>query len=80
MIDEAALIAALQSGQVGGAALDVFEVEPLPAESPLWEMDNVIVTPHSSGNTDLAIARVLEIFTDNLRRYAAGEPLRNEID
>ncbi len=80
VIDEAALIAALQSGQVGGAALDVFEVEPLPAESPLWEMDNVIVTPHSSGNTDLAIARVLEIFTDNLRRYAAGEPLRNEID
>ncbi len=80
VIDEAALIAALQSGQVGGAALDVFEVEPLPAESPLWEMDNVIITPHSSGSTDLAIRRVLEIFADNLRRYVAGEALRNEID
>lgn len=80
VIDESALVAALQSGQVGGAALDVFEVEPLPDESPLWEMDNVIVTPHSSGNTDLAVARVIEIFSDNLGRYAAGEPLRNEID
>ena len=80
VLDEAALIAALQSGQVGGAALDVFEVEPLPTESPLWEMDNVIVTPHSSGNTDLAVERVIEIFADNLRRFVADEPLRNEID
>ena len=79
VIDEAALIAALQSGHLGGAALDVFEVEPLPTTNPLWEMPNVIVTPHSSGNTDLAIERTLEVFTDNLGRYARGEPLQNEV-
>lgn len=79
VIDEAALVATLQSGHVGGAALDVFEVEPLPAESPLWEMDNVIITPHSSGNTDLAIARTFQIFTDNLAAYVAGRPLHNEL-
>ena len=79
VIDEAALVAALQSGQVGGAALDVFEVEPLPADSPLWEMDNVIITPHSAGNTDLAVQRTIDLFTDNLARFIAGEPLHNEL-
>jgi len=79
VVDEPALIAALRSGHLGGAALDVFETEPLPVDNPLWDMPNVIVTPHSSGNTDIAVARTLEIFTDNLARYVRGEPLLNEI-
>ncbi len=79
VIDEAALIAALQSGQIGGAALDVFEVEPLPSDNPLWEMPNVIVTPHNSGNTAIAMRRTLDIFTDNLGRYVRGETLLNEV-
>jgi phosphoglycerate dehydrogenase-like enzyme len=70
-------VAALQSGHLGGGTR-CLEVEPLPP-NPLWEMTNVIVTPHSSGNTDLAIRRTLEVFTDNLGRYARGEPLVNEI-
>jgi phosphoglycerate dehydrogenase-like enzyme len=79
LVDEKALAAALESGHLGGAALDVFEVEPLPPESPLWGMRNVIVTPHASGSTPANLARAAEIFLDNLRRYAAGEPLRNEV-
>jgi len=77
LLDEAALEAALRSGQVGAAALDVFATEPLPADSPLWSMPNVLVTPHSSGSTDLAERRAADVFADNLRRLAAGEPLRN---
>lgn len=79
VIHEAALVAALQAGQVGGAALDVFEVEPLPDDSPLWEMPNVIITPHSSGSTDLAMRRATDIFTANLARFTAGEPMHNEM-
>ena len=79
LIDEPALIEALQSGHVGGAALDVFVVEPLPTESPLWDMPNVIVTPHSAGGTPLAAARAAEIFADNLGRFLRGEPLLNEV-
>lgn len=79
VIDEPALIDALQSGQVGAAALDVTTVEPLPEDSPLWTMPNVLITPHHSGNTPLAMVRTLEIFTDNLGRYAHGESLLNEI-
>ena len=77
LIDEPALVDALQSGQLGGAALDVFVVEPLPADSPLWDLPNVIVTPHSAGTTALAAKRAADIFADNLRRFAAGAPLRN---
>jgi phosphoglycerate dehydrogenase-like enzyme len=62
---------------VGGAALDVFATEPLPADSPLWTLPNVIVTPHSAGGTVLAAQRAVEIFTDNLGRYVRSEPLRN---
>jgi phosphoglycerate dehydrogenase-like enzyme len=79
LIDEPAMIEALQSGHLGGAALDVFAVEPLPELSPLWDMPNVIVTPHGSGNTGLATSRMAEIFGENLRRWTHDEPLLNEI-
>lgn len=79
LIDEPALIAALQSGHIGGAALDVFVVEPLPAESPLWDLPNVIVTPHSAGGTPLADARALAMFNENLGRWVRGEALINEV-
>lgn len=79
-IDEAALIAALQSGKVAGAGLDVFEEEPLPADSPLWGMENVLITPHSSGATPHYNERAFAIFLDNLKRYKAGESLRNVVD
>lgn len=80
VIDEAALIEALRSGQVSSAALDVFEVEPLPTDSPLWEMPNVIVSPHSATLDTGEEARVTALFCDNLRRYLDGQPLRNIVD
>jgi phosphoglycerate dehydrogenase-like enzyme len=78
VLDEPALVEALRSGRLGGAGLDVFHQEPLPPESPLWALPNVIVTPHNSGDTPGNLARAREIFLDNLGRYARGEPLRNE--
>ena len=79
VIDEAALTAALAAGHLGGAALDVFVVEPLPTESPLWDLPNVIITPHSAGGTPLATERAAEVFADNLGRFVRGEALRNEV-
>ncbi len=79
LVDEAALVQALQSSGIGGAGLDVFEVEPLPGESPLWTLPNVIVTPHSSGTTPSNGPRADEIFIENLARYVRGEALRNEV-
>ena len=79
LVDEPALIAALQSGHLGGAALDVFVVEPLPADNPLWDLPNVIVTPHSAGGTPLATERAAEIFAGNLGRYLRNESLINEV-
>ncbi|MFZ1490815.1 MAG: D-2-hydroxyacid dehydrogenase [Ilumatobacteraceae bacterium] len=79
LVDEEALVSALVSGQLGGAGLDVFATEPLPADSALWDMANVIVTPHSSGASDLSLERATDIFVDNLERWHRGDELRNEI-
>lgn len=80
VVDEQALIQALQSGHLRGAALDVFETEPLPRESPLWGMPNVIVSPHSASTSDRENERLTELFCDNLRRFLAGDPLRNVLN
>lgn len=77
VIDEPALVASLAAGHLGGAVLDVFETEPLPAESPLWRMPNVLVTPHSAANSPRENDLIVDLFTDNLRRYVDGRPLRN---
>jgi len=77
VVDEAALVRALQSGRLGGAALDVFTVEPLPPDSPLWDLPNVLVTPHSMSTALDENERVVDLFCDNLTRYLAGAPLRN---
>jgi phosphoglycerate dehydrogenase-like enzyme len=80
VVDEAALIKALKKGWIAGAGLDVFEKEPLPAESPLWSMDNVILSPHVSGFTPYYDDRVVDLFCSNLGRYLAGESLINLVD
>jgi phosphoglycerate dehydrogenase-like enzyme len=80
LIDEAALVRALERGRLRGAALDVFEQEPLPADSPLWRRDDVIVTPHVSGFHADYWATARRLFADNLRRFVAGEPLANVVD
>lgn len=77
---EAALVAALRAGAIAGAALDVFDEEPLPAGSPLWRLPNVIVSPHICGDVEGWEAAVVALFVDNLRRFVAGEPLRNPVD
>ncbi len=80
LVDEAALIAALQAGMIGGAALDVFTHEPLAAESPLWDMPNVLITPHTAGFRSDHWDAATALFADNLRRFARGEPLLNVVD
>ena len=77
VVDEQALAEALERGHVGGAYLDVFETEPLPAESPLWEMENVFITPHSSDAVTDWPERFGVHFADNLQRWCAGQPLDN---
>ena len=78
--DEPAVVRALKSGHLGGVASDVFAVEPLPGDSPLWDMPNVLVSPHSASAADSEKAKLTGLFCDNLRRYLAGEPLRNVLD
>jgi D-2-hydroxyacid dehydrogenase (NADP+) len=78
LVDEPALIEALRSGRLGGAGLDVFSTEPLPAESELWDLPNVILTPHNSANTGSSGVAAAEIFLANLARYVTGAPLHNE--
>ncbi len=80
LVDEAALIRALQAKRIAGAGLDVFEREPLPAASPLWDMEEVIMTPHIGGPFRGYMNLAWELFAQNLRRYMKGEPLLNEID
>jgi len=80
VIDEKALEKALRKGWIGGTGLDVFETEPLPEDSPLWHMENVILTPHVSGFTPEYDNRATDLFAENLRRYLAGETLLNLVE
>jgi phosphoglycerate dehydrogenase-like enzyme len=80
VIDEQAMIEALRGGKIGGAGLDVFEHEPLEASSPLWDMENVILTPHMSGANRGYMEKACELFAENLRRFSAGTPLLNVVD
>ncbi len=80
LIDEAALIERLQSGRLAGAGLDVFETEPLPADSPLWDLPQVIVTAHNAGTSHRIEQRRLEHFAAQLRRWVAGEPLQSVVN
>jgi len=75
-----ALVGALQTHRLGGAGLDVTDPEPLPAESPLWDMPNVIITPHSGGDSDGQQERLWLLFQENLRRFAAGDRLLSVVD
>ena len=79
VVDENALIEHLQNGKLSGAGLDVFRQEPLPADSPLWRMENVIITPHAAGRSVREFDRLCELFVANLERYFQGEPLLNEV-
>ena len=79
IVDESALVAALRSGHLAGAYLDVFEKEPLPADSPLWDMKNVLISPHNSSAAAGNDARIYAIFVENLRRWTRGAPLLNEV-
>jgi phosphoglycerate dehydrogenase-like enzyme len=81
VVDQAALIEALKTQNLAGAALDVFPEEPLPPDNPLWELPNVIITPHIAGESGTAYYndRALEIFSTNMERYLSGEPLLNLI-
>jgi phosphoglycerate dehydrogenase-like enzyme len=80
VIDEAALISALAAQKIAGAGLDVFEEEPLPATSPLWQMENVIITPHIAGNNVRNHERAAALFAENLQRYLDNRPLLNRYD
>ncbi len=80
LVVERDLVAVLQSGHLAGAATDVTEVEPLPVDSPLWDMPNVIITPHVGGQNAHRADDMTDFFCENLRRYLAGRPLRNVVD
>ena len=80
LIDEPALIDALRAHKIGGAALDVFDKEPLPPDSPLWDLENLLITPHTAGMTDKLWERHYVLFSENLRRYLSGEPLIALVD
>ena len=80
VVDTEALVEALQKGVIGGAALDAVDPEPLPADSPLWDMEQVILTPHCAADSTLYMDRAMEQFCENLKHFEQGEPLFNEID
>ncbi len=77
LLDEDALVTALRDGRLAGAVLDVARVEPLPVDSPLWELDSVLICPHSASTLETENAALVELFLDNLARFRAGQPLRN---
>jgi len=80
LVDEAALIAALREARIGGAALDVFDQEPLPTGHPFYALDNVLLSPHAADHTPDWKQRAMQMFLDNFERYRKGEPLRNVVD
>jgi phosphoglycerate dehydrogenase-like enzyme len=80
LVDEPALAAALRQGRIGGAALDVFENEPLPADSPLWDLEDLLITPHTAGMTEKLWERHYALLSENLRRYLAHQPLLAVVD
>ena len=80
IVDLADLTAALQSGEIAGAGLDVFELEPLPVEHPLWKMENVIITPHVAGRSPRIAQRHLQVLLENIRRFVQKEPLENVVN
>ncbi len=80
VIDETALIRALESGSIRGAALDVFAVEPLPAGHPFYRLDNVLLSPHTADHVHDALENAVEFFLENFERFRKGEPLRNVVD
>ncbi len=80
VVDEQALIHSLRARHLSGAALDVFVQEPLPPESPLWDMPNVIISPHSASTASTENEKIVDLFCDNLRRYLSGQQLRNVLD
>ena len=79
VVDEEALISALAAKKIRGAALDVFQEEPLPTTSPLWNLENVIISPHISGNAASYHHKAADLFAENLQRYLDGEPLLNRL-
>ena len=80
VVDEPVLVDALRERRIAGAVLDVFATEPLPEDSPLWALPNVVVTPHAAALSARENERIVELFTDNLRRYLDGRPLRNVVE
>jgi phosphoglycerate dehydrogenase-like enzyme len=80
LVDEAALIEALKTNRIAGAALDVFVEEPLPKESPLWTLDNVLITPHTAAVTERLWERHFALIVENLKRFLAAQPLLNQVD
>ena len=80
LIDEPALLDALQKRRIAGAALDVFNEEPLPANSPFWSLDNILITPHTAAVTDRLWERHYRLIVDNMKRFLAGQRLLNEVD
>jgi phosphoglycerate dehydrogenase-like enzyme len=80
LVDHAALVRALREGRIGGAYLDATDPEPLPPESPLWTMPNVIISPHSSAASTRLTERMVGLFLDNLDRFLSERPLRNVVD
>jgi D-2-hydroxyacid dehydrogenase (NADP+) len=80
LIDERALLRALRDGHLGGAILDTFRDEPLQPGSPFYDLPNVIVTPHTSWSSARVLDRSVDLFADNLRRFARAEPLLNVVD
>ena len=79
VVDDAALVEALEAGRLGGAGLDVFDDDPLPEDSPFWDLEEVVLTPHVGGRSDAFVPRFVDLFLANLDRRAAGEPLENQL-